>query len=78
MVRRRQLTSKPHVTMSHGADDRSTQPVVLRLPEHLLAALDEAVKTRSVKIPRHTWLLEAVVEKLDRERKIIGGGHGSK
>lgn len=45
----------------------STQTVVLRLPTELLARLDDAVGQRSVRVPRHTWLLEAVAEKLDRE-----------
>ena len=45
----------------------STQTVVLRLPTALLARLDDAVGQRSVRVPRHTWLLEAVAEKLDRE-----------
>jgi hypothetical protein len=42
--------------------------VVLRLPPDMLARVDEAVEARSVRIPRHTWLLEAVLEKLDREQ----------
>ena len=45
----------------------STQTVVLRLPTELLEKLDDAVGQRSVRVPRHTWLLEAVAEKLDRE-----------
>ena len=42
-------------------------PVVLRIPASLLERIDGALETRSVKIPRHTWLLEALVEKLDRD-----------
>jgi hypothetical protein len=41
--------------------------VILRLPPDVIARVDRAVQSRRVKIPRHTWLLEAVVEKLDRE-----------
>lgn len=44
--------------------------VMLRLPPDMLARVDEAVEARSVRIPRHTWLLEAVLEKLDREQSI--------
>ncbi len=47
-------------------------PVVLRVPTTLLGRIDEALDARAVKIPRHTWLLEAVVEKLERE----SGGAG--
>ena len=44
-----------------------TAPVVLRLPPDVLARVDRAVKARQVKVPRHTWLMEAVIEKLERE-----------
>lgn len=39
----------------------------LRLPACLLARIDRAVQAREVKVPRHTWLLEAIAEKLQRE-----------
>lgn len=41
--------------------------VVLRIPAALLEEVDMAVRARRPKIPRHTWLLEAVQEKLERE-----------
>lgn len=43
-------------------------PVVLRIPAPLLERIDSALGERSVRIPRHTWLLEALVEKLEREQ----------
>jgi hypothetical protein len=45
-------------------------PVILRIPPQLLERIEQARQERPVRIPRHTWLLEAVVEKLDREEKI--------
>jgi hypothetical protein len=42
-------------------------PVVLRMPPEVLARIDRAVEARRVKVPRHTWLMEAVIEKLERE-----------
>ena len=42
-------------------------PVVLRVPPDVLARVDQLVEARRVKVPRHTWLHEAVVEKLERE-----------
>ena len=42
-------------------------PVILRLPASMLKSIDRAVRSRPVRIPRHTWLLEAVHEKLSRE-----------
>jgi hypothetical protein len=41
--------------------------VKLRLPTELLAQVDQALKGRRITIPRHTWLIEAIVEKLERE-----------
>jgi hypothetical protein len=52
-----------------GAD--RTVGVVLRLPAAMLERVDASVHGRPVKIPRHTWILEAIHEKLVREE---GGG----
>jgi hypothetical protein len=41
--------------------------VILRIPTDILERVNQAVETRLVKIPRHTWILEAIVEKLDKE-----------
>ena len=46
---------------------RPPAPVLLRVPAAMLARIEKAMKARPVKIPRHTWLLEAVHEKLARE-----------
>lgn len=42
-------------------------PVILRIPSELLNRIEEVRGTRPVKIPRNTWLLEAIVEKLQRD-----------
>lgn len=44
-----------------------TASVVLRLPADMLAEVDQSVRTRPIRIPRHTWILEAIHEKLERE-----------
>jgi hypothetical protein len=44
-----------------------TIPVMLRLPSDVLSRVDAVVKARPIRTPRHTWLLEAVHEKLRRE-----------
>jgi len=49
------------------ADENATSPVVLRVPNRLLKRIDQALLSRPLKTPRHTWLLEAVLEKLERE-----------
>ncbi len=51
------------------ANARKQAQVKLRLPADLLVQVDEALKGRRITIPRHTWLIEAIVEKLERERK---------
>jgi hypothetical protein len=52
-----------------SAEDGEARPVqvVLRVPADVLSQVDQAIKGRRVRIPRHTWLLEAIAEKLERE-----------
>lgn len=56
-------TPKPHI------EKDGATAVVLRLPGEVLNRVDAAVKARSIRTPRHTWLLEAVHEKLAREAR---------
>lgn len=49
------------------AKEKDAVPVILRLPEDILQKVDASVQARRIKTPRHTWLLEAVLEKLERE-----------
>lgn len=44
-----------------------TVPLVLRLPSEVLSQVDAAVKARPIRTPRHTWILEAIHEKLRGE-----------
>lgn len=57
------ITPKGTLKISTG-----TTGVILRIPDATLAAIDADVKSRRVKTPRHTWLLEAIEEKLLRRR----------
>ena len=41
--------------------------VSLRIPGALAERLDSALQGKLIRVPRHTWILEAIVEKLDRE-----------
>lgn len=47
--------------------ERNTVPVILRVPEDILQKVDASVQARRIKTPRHTWLLEAILEKLEGE-----------
>jgi hypothetical protein len=42
-------------------------PVLLRVPPDLLRRIDQAVESRRIQIPQHTWMLEALLEKLERD-----------
>ena len=53
------------VARKEGA--KTTQFIQLRLDRDLITAIDAALHRRKVKIPRHTWILEALHEKLERE-----------
>lgn len=41
--------------------------VPVRMEATLLARLDQAVQAQPIKIPRNTWVLQAIVEKLSRD-----------
>ncbi len=41
--------------------------VPVRIDPALLARLDQAVQAQPIKIPRNTWVLQAIVEKLARD-----------
>lgn len=45
---------------------RKVVPVTLRIPSTLLDRVDQHLKSQLVPLPRHTWILEAVQEKLER------------
>jgi hypothetical protein len=60
------VSGQPAITPTEDSAAKPV-PVVLRVPGDVLVKVDQALKTRRVRIPRHTWLLEAVVEKLERE-----------
>lgn len=47
-------------------DDKTVQPVKLRLDAKLLAQIDAAVGERRPAPSRHQWILEAIYEKLER------------
>jgi len=51
--------------------------LTIRVPAELRDRIDERLAARQVRIPRNTWILEAVVEKLAREEQ-KGKGHGAR
>ncbi len=50
-----------------GGKQSADKPILIRVPAEALQKIDEIVSAKKIKTPRHTWLLEAVFEKLERE-----------
>jgi hypothetical protein len=59
--------------------DEDVTALTVRVPRALVSDIDRDRKARAVRVPRNTWILEAVVEKLDREKhgQRNGSGHGA-
>jgi hypothetical protein len=49
--------------------EREIQSVRVRVPLDLLEAIDQLVVKRQPKTSRHNWILEALYEKVKREKK---------
>lgn len=64
-----EFVSQGGSTAAKPAQNSRTEATVnLRIPVDVLAQVDEAVKQRRLPTPRHRWLLEAILEKLDHEQ----------
>jgi len=48
-------------------DAKSETTVLLRIPNPFAERLDRIIKAKPIRTPRHTWILEAILEKLERE-----------
>lgn len=46
---------------------RATVAATLRIPAPLAERIDQMLEERLHRVPRHQWILEAMVEKLERE-----------
>ncbi|GAC1414618.1 MAG: hypothetical protein NVSMB66_7720 [Candidatus Doudnabacteria bacterium] len=55
---------------ANGQSEIKEKGVKLRIPPDLLNEVDAAVKRRRPSPSRHQWILEAIVEKLEREGQI--------
>lgn len=49
--------------------DEEMTPVTLRVPADILAEVDASAKKRRPRCSRNSWILEAMLEKLEREGK---------
>ena len=64
------LISKGGSPATNNQKKVEEKPILLRVPSDVLERIDEIVSSKQIKTPRHTWLLEAVFEKLEKEIKI--------
>ena len=58
------MASPAETTPAESED--TEQQVKLRLPLSLLQKIDASVKSQRIKTSRHRWLMEAIIEKLER------------
>ena len=56
------------VQLLRNGNARDRVAIAVRVPEPLLRRIDNCIEKRDVPISRNNWLLEAAVEKLDRQR----------
>ena len=58
--------ASPVETTPANESEETEQQVKLRLPLSLLQKIDASVKSQRIKTSRHRWLMEAIIEKLER------------
>ena len=72
LINRGGTASEPPVPKSTApqAVERPKEKVnfILRCPADVAHRIDEAIEARAVRIPRNTWIIEAIVERLSREK----------
>lgn len=59
-----------------SAPEEDIAALTVRVPRTLVSDIDQERRARVVRVPRNTWILEAVVEKLDREKHSQRNGAG--
>jgi hypothetical protein len=50
-----------------NTEQTGDKPILIRIPAEVVKKIDEIVSAKKIKTPRHTWLLEAVFEKLEKD-----------
>lgn len=55
------------IASAKKASKAKVSAVIVRIPTAMLQQLDRSLEAQPIKKPRHTWILEAIAEKLDRE-----------
>jgi uncharacterized membrane protein len=50
-------------------DKTGNQKILIRIPNELLDRVDTDLTARPLKTPRNTWVLEAILEKLEKQKE---------
>jgi uncharacterized membrane protein len=53
-------------SVASTAQSAGNQKILIRIPTNLLDRVDTDLTTRPLKTPRNTWILEAILEKLEQ------------
>ena len=62
------ITKGGSVPSNAASPSSETMTINIRPPVSLVEQIDQAVSRRVIKTSRHTWLMEAIIEKLQREQ----------
>ncbi len=49
------------------SDESETKAVLLRIPADILQTVDAQIKDKRPRVPRHTWILEAMLQRIERD-----------
>jgi hypothetical protein len=66
---------RKHLSLGSKQPAAARVPVTVRLPEKVVQQIDRELDQRDVPLSRNNWLLEAALEKL--QKNSAGGNHGS-
>jgi hypothetical protein len=61
------LINKGGSVAESNGKEAGGKAILIRIPVEALKKIDDIVSAKKIKTPRHTWLLEAVFEKLERD-----------
>jgi hypothetical protein len=50
-----------------GREETEIKTVLLRVPIDILTSVDAQLKSRRPRVPRNTWILEAMLQRIERE-----------
>ena len=61
------VATRPTETNSATPDETATASFTLRVPREILRTVDDHRNNQSYKVPRQQWIIEAIMQRLERE-----------